>query len=148
MAKKKDGVIKYKGKSLGWLLAKTQEYFNRYIRLRDTGLPCISCGNPMPPGTAENASHLYPVKGFPTLRFDERNVHKSCVYCNGFLEGNTAEYLDRLPARIGQNAVDELRKKKEEDKKKNFKWQRHEVIDLLELYKQKCKEAELSQYLR
>ena len=128
----------YKGKSLSWLLNKTQYYFNRYIRLRDMGLPCISCDSPH----FDHATHFFPVRGNPELRFDERNVHGGCAKCNTFLYGNQYEYSRRLPLRIGQQAFDELVEKYEAAKKRNFKWQRHEVIELLEYYKQKCKEME------
>ena len=128
----------YKGKSLSWLLNKTQYYFNRYIRLRDFGKPCISCDAMF----FDHASHFFPVKGNSELRFDEDNVHGGCAYCNTFLSGNQYEYSKRLPLRIGQQRFDELVERYEAAKKRNFKWQRYEVIELLEYYKQKCKEME------
>ena len=128
---------KYKGRSIGWLLNKTQFYFNRYIRLRDFGKPCISCGCP----NFDHASHFFPVRGNPKLRFDEDNVHGGCARCNTFMYGNQFEYGQRLPDRIGKNKFDELLMRKQiADKDTTFKWNRWEVIEILEKYKQKCKD--------
>ena len=87
-----------------------------------------------------NASHLFCVKGWSTLRFNEFNVNKSCVECNMTKEGNTVEYLKRLPVRIGQKNVDELLRLSREDRKVNFKWQRHEIEEKTVYYKERCKD--------
>ena len=133
------GMNKYKGKTLGWLLKKTEYYFNRYIRLRDAGLPCISCGC----NHFEHATHFYPVRGNPQLRYDEDNVHGGCINCNKYLDGNQWEYGLRLPMRIGQESFNALlRRKALADMDTNFKWQRFVVVDKLEYYKQRCKDLE------
>lgn len=130
---------KYKGRSLGWLLSKAQYWFNRYIRLRDAGRPCISCDSPR----FDHASHFFPVRGNPKLRFDEDNCHGGCSYCNTFQYGNQFEYGRRLPDRIGKIRFAHLLKRKEEqDRDKAFKWNRWEVIEILEKYKKLCKNLE------
>ena len=57
-----------------------QVVFNKFIRLRDTGEPCISCGNPHPKKI--NAGHYKSVGSHPELRFEELNAHSQCEYCN------------------------------------------------------------------
>jgi len=136
MKKKKN---KYSGRSIGWLLKKTQEHFNKFIRLRDAGKPCISCGA----NHFEHATHFYPVRGNPQLRFDEDNVHGGCINCNKYLDGNQYEYGQRLPLRIGQQAFDDLKERKRlQDQDTTFKWNRWEVIEKLEYYKQMVKDLE------
>ena len=125
---------KYKGKSIPWLLNKCQYYFNLYIRLRDEGQPCISCGNPY----FDHASHFFPVKGNQQLRFDEDNCHGGCAYCNTFLYGNQFEYSKRLPKRIGKERFNALLKRQGDAKKNTgFKWQRWELIEKIEYYKER-----------
>jgi len=131
--------MKRKRKTMGKLLNDLQAVFNLYIRLRDAGKPCVSCGKPLFETDTTNASHLFPVKGYPTLRFNESNVHRSCVWCNMGLEGNSVEYLQRLPKRIGQDKVDELLWLADRDRKVNHKWQRHEILEKIEHYKALCK---------
>jgi len=123
---------KYKGRSIGWLLNKTQFYFNRYIRLRDFGKPCISCGCP----NFDHASHFFPVRGNPKLRFDEDNVHGQCVYCNQHKHGSIAEYSEGLEARIGVDRLKALRGRRGQ----NLKLSIPEIKEEIERYKQKTKE--------
>jgi len=44
--KKEKKAIKESLKTVQELVQEVQKVFNSYIRLRDKGLPCISCGNP------------------------------------------------------------------------------------------------------
>lgn len=92
---------------------EAQSAFNAYIRERDRGKPCISCG-----ATEQQtdylkisgwvASHYRSVGACPELRFDELNVHLACVRCNSHLSGNIVEYRLGLIERCGQNVVDYL----------------------------------------
>ena len=58
---------KKKSVSLPKLKNKLQDIFNEFIRLRDAGQPCISCGENKP----LQAGHYFAVKGYDSLRFDE-----------------------------------------------------------------------------
>ena len=49
-----------------------QKVFNEFIRLRDSKLPCISCGTMT---GKMNAGHYRSAGGNPELRFNEMNVH-------------------------------------------------------------------------
>lgn len=88
-------------------LNDTQKVVNRYIKLRDANLPCISCGTTADVQYA--AGHYRTVKAASHLRFNPDNIHKQCnFHCNSCLSGNIAEYRPRLIARIGLDRVEAL----------------------------------------
>lgn len=95
-------------KPLRELAGEAQRHLNAWIRLRDKDEPCISCDLPATWGGQWHASHYRSIGACPELRFDERNIHKSCSACNSHKSGNIVEYRLRLIQRIGQAAVDEL----------------------------------------
>ena len=86
-------------------IKETQKVFNRYIRTRDHGLACISCGRF---SEFMDAGHFKSVGGHFALRFDEKNVHGQCQSCNRFNGGRLIEYRDGLILRYGQELVDYL----------------------------------------
>lgn len=115
-------------------LGLLQIVFNKYIRLRDAGKPCISCDRPL---TGKfDAGHYLSVGSYPNLRFDEDNVHGQDVYCNQHLHGNHIEYGLRLPLRIGQDAYNRLMNKRGDALKLTI----DEIKELIKHYKQKIKE--------
>ena len=98
-------------KSKGRLVAEAQVAFNRYIRLRDAGLPCICCGQPMGEGVhggAVDAGHYRSRGSAPHLRFNEDNVHAQRKQCNRYGSGNVVGYRLGLIERIGLVAVEAL----------------------------------------
>jgi hypothetical protein len=95
-------------KSLTKLADEAQAEVNRYVRLRDHDLPCISCGKPATAGGVWNASHFRSRGAASSIRFNLWNNHKACVQCNKEKGGNLAEYTPRLVAKIGQAKVDWL----------------------------------------
>lgn len=89
---------------------KAQNTFNRYVRVRDAGLPCASCGA-MPQqkfGGTMDCSHYRSVGSSPHLRFHLHNVAAACVKCNQYLGGNIAALRVGLIARIGRQKVEAL----------------------------------------
>lgn len=84
-----------------------QTIFNRFIRMRDAGLPCISCNrhskNPY------HAGHFVSKAASSYLRYNELNVHKQCDQCNTHLAGNILNYREGLVAKIGLLEVEALR---------------------------------------
>ena len=89
------------------LVKKAQAAFNTYIRARDAGKPCISCGRPL--GAEPNSydcGHYRSVGSAPHMRFIEDNAHGQCKHCNNHLGGNHVEYRKGLLERIGQHAVE------------------------------------------
>ena len=114
-------------------LKDLQVVFNKYIRLRDVGLPCISCGRNS--GAKMNAGHYLSVGAHPELRFDEANCHIQCEHCNSYKSGNQAQYRPRLIAKIGQVEVDRL-----EGPQQPLKLTIPEIQELIAKYKSKVKE--------
>ena len=53
--------------SLPKLKNKLEDIFNEFIRLRNAGQPCISCGE----RKTLQAGHYWAVGGYDGLRFDE-----------------------------------------------------------------------------
>ncbi|GAB3188604.1 recombination protein NinG [Hydrogenophaga aquatica] len=89
------------------LVKKAQTAFNAFIRARDAGKPCISCGRPL--GTEPNTydcGHYRSVGSAPHMRFVEDNAHGQCKHCNNHLAGNHVEYRKGLIERIGPRAVE------------------------------------------
>ena len=93
-----------KSKSLPNLKKIAKQTFQAWIRQRDEGLPCVSCGKP---NGNENAGHFYPSTHSATC-FDEDNVHGQCVRCNMYLSGNLNKYRLNLLERIGEDKVNAL----------------------------------------
>ncbi len=93
---------------------EAQSAFNRYIRIRDEGKPCVSCGNPLMgksnylTGSAIDASHYRSRGAASHLKFNVFNVHSACTRCNRQLSGNAVEYRIRLIERIGLERVERL----------------------------------------
>lgn len=93
---------------------EAQSAFNRYIRVRDEGKPCVSCGNPLIgksnylTGSAIDASHYRSRGAASHLKFNVFNVHSACTRCNRQLSGNAVEYRIRLVDRIGLKRVERL----------------------------------------
>jgi len=105
-------------KSLNDWIADAQVFFNRYIRLRDGELPCISCGRvkvEWTRGGEWDCGHYKSRGAFPELRFEELNAHKQCKSCNGgsakfAKKGHTVgqDYEDNLIKKIGPENVEWL----------------------------------------
>ena len=93
---------------------EAQSAFNRYIRIRDEGKDCVSCGNPLIgksnylTGSAIDASHYRSRGAASHLKFNVFNVHSACTRCNRQLSGNAVEYRIRLIERIGLERVERL----------------------------------------
>ena len=127
--------IKQKLETKSEVLKAAQIVFNTYIRLRDKNKNCISCDKKLI-GNDVNASHFFSVGAYPNLRFNEDNVHSSCIRCNKELHGNIKEYDLRLPNRIGIESYNKLL----EDRNKPLKLTLDDVKELIAIYKQKIKE--------
>ncbi|WP_144814085.1 recombination protein NinG [Enterobacter sp. DE0047] len=93
---------------------EAQSAFNRYIRIRDEGKECASCGNPLIgksnylTGSAIDASHYRSRGAASHLKFNVFNVHSACTRCNRQLSGNAVEFRIRLIDRIGLERVERL----------------------------------------
>lgn len=93
-------------KSRADYLKDAQQAFNAWVRERDAGLPCISCGRHHE--GQYHAGHYRTVGGSPELRFEPLNVHKQCAPCNNHKSGDIVNYRIELVRRIGAEKVDWL----------------------------------------
>lgn len=135
-----DKVTREKLKTRGDWIKEAQIEFNKYVRVRDAGRGCISCGSACSEGSiggSGDAGHFRSRGSAPHLRFDERNCHLQCKRCNRYLSGNVADYRTGLVKRIGIDAVLTLEADQEP--------RRHTVDDLKAI---KQKYAALTRELR
>lgn len=115
-------------------LKDLQAVFNKFIRLRDKDLPCISCGRYH--SGQYHAGHYRSVGACPVLRFDENNVHKQCSVCNNHKSGNITEYRINLVRKLGTEEVERL----EQHNHPPLKLTIDEIKALITVYKGKVKE--------
>lgn len=132
--------IKQKLETKSEVLKAAQIVFNTYIRLRDKGKPCISCGSKL--GKTYHAGHMFSVGSYPNLRFHENNVHGQCIECNLHKHGNVKEYDLRLQNLLSKEEYSELL----ESRNKPLKLTLDEVKELIAIYKQKIKELKNENY--
>lgn len=101
---------KEKLKTAGDYIKEAQTAVNRYIRLRDYGKPCISCGarHEITRGGKFDAGHYRSRGAASHLRFNTYNVHGQCVRCNRFNSGNVVDYRINLINKIGLERVERL----------------------------------------
>ncbi len=106
---------------------------HRYIRLRDSGLPCISCGRHH--AGQYHASHYRPSGVNSELRYNELNIHKACSVCNTHKSGNLTEYRKRLIEKIGIDNVEML-----DNNHELKRWTLEELKGVHRYYTEKVKE--------
>jgi hypothetical protein len=91
-------------------IKEAQAAVNKYVRLRDAGKPCISCGA-MPEqryGGTIDAGHFRSVGSAPHIRFYTLQIAAQCVRCNRHLGGNAVEFRRGLVARLGLAKVEAI----------------------------------------
>ncbi|KJZ38965.1 recombination protein NinG [Pseudomonas fluorescens] len=87
-------------------MSEAQTAFNTWVRHRDAGLPCVSCGRHH--NGQWHAGHYRTVGGNPELRFEPLNVWRQCAPCNNHQSGNVVNYRIELVKRIGADKVEWL----------------------------------------
>ncbi len=131
VAKKKEGLL-----TVSDYMKLAQGVFNKYIRERDKGLPCISCGAKK---YTPSCGHYYPSGTYKSVTFDEDNCSVQCWFnCNSSKSGSLIEYRKGLIERIGIERLEAL----EQRAMKTKKWTIPELKELITLYKQKLKEIQ------
>jgi len=115
------------------LTKKAQITFNTFIRVRDAGKPCISCGKIL--RDKYDAGHYFSSGGHKAVAFDEDNVHGQCVYCNRHLHGNLLNYQIGIVERIGER-IFLIQEKAHQTRK----FTKEELIEIMKIYKQKIKD--------
>lgn len=110
-ARKADKAKRDKLKTRSDWMKDAQREFNRYVRLRDSGKPCISCGAVLLSGGVGggyDCGHFRSVGSAPHLRFSEGNAHGQCKRCNRYGSGMHSDYRIGLIERLGIMAVDQI----------------------------------------
>ena len=88
-------------------IKEAQRAWNSYVRARDAGKPCCSCGA-MPGqvfGGSMDCSHYRSIGAAPHLRFHLHNAAAACVKCNRWLGGNVVSLRAGLVERIGEEKI-------------------------------------------
>ena len=124
------------------LTKEAQKEFNRYIRARDHGKPCISCGKPFASGLGGlfDCGHYRSVGAAKHMRFNPLNAHGQCVHCNRDLSGNIVEYRKWLINKIGVNLVESI-----ENNNNIKKWTKDELKRIKLVFRRKAKHYERNQ---
>lgn len=136
--RKKDRERKEKIKTRSDYMKEAQIEFNKYIRSRDEGKPCISCGTPLVSGVhggGFDSGHFRSRGSAPHLAFDERNAHGQCKRCNRYLSGNISKYRIGLVGRIGADRVVEL---ESDNEPKHYT--KEDLINIRDTYRAKTRE--------
>ena len=121
-------------------IKEAQHAFNAFIRARDSGKPCICCGQPLGTGEvggAYDCGHYRSTGSAAHLRFHEDNAHAQRKVCNRWGAGRAVDYRIGLVARIGLEAVEAL-----ESSNQPHKWQREELKEITQTYRRKLKELQ------
>lgn len=119
-------------KSVGQLKQHIQTKVNEYVRLRDSHLPCISCGV----RSVTDAGHYIAIGRCDKLRFDLDNVHGQCEKCNRFGGGEIIDYRANLIKKIGVDRVENLEMRYQYYKRDTSKWDKVELVLLLRRIKE------------
>jgi len=112
----------------------TKTQVHAYIRERDKGKNCISCGVEW--NNTFQAGHFYKSETFETLKYNLHNINGQCFRCNNFLDGNFDNYSLNLANRIGQENYDNLVKLAEKDKHYQKVWNIENLCEVRNLLKQ------------
>ena len=116
-----------------YLTKIAQIAFNKYIRARDKGNPCISCDHT---GKRQrHAGHYRPVGRNKQHRFNEMNCNSQCSICNEKLSGNLIPYRVKLIALYGLGRVEAM-----ECDNSTKSYSVDELKEVTEIYRKKFKE--------
>lgn len=124
-------------------IKEAQIAFNSFVRLRDAGRPCISCGVPLRAGEVGggyDCGHYRSVGSAPHLRFEADNAHGQCKQCNRWGSGRAVDYRVGLIDRIGRAAVEAL---EADQAPRNYSID--DLREIVRTYRAKCKELEKGQ---
>lgn len=97
-------------KTVGDYIKEAQASFNTFVRTRDYGKPCVSCGS-LPAnkfGGSMDCGHYRSRGAAGHLRFNLFNVASQCVKCNRYGSGSAVDYRIELIKRIGLERVERI----------------------------------------
>ena len=96
--KQEKKVLKEKLKTLGQYESEAKLSFQKWIRLRDSEKPCISCKTKT---DLMDGGHFKKAEIYSGVIFHEMNCHAQCRKCNRYLNGNELNYRLGLIERYG-----------------------------------------------
>lgn len=126
--------LKEKNKKTSKYEAEAKKVFQKYVRLRDAGNPCISCGSNSP---LVDGGHFKKAEIYSGVIFHEHNCNLQCQKCNRFLGGNELNYRVGLIAKIGLDNVEALERLADETRR--TKLSKHELVEIKKLFAEKIK---------
>lgn len=97
-------IQKYRARSTTSIKNQAIRTFNAWIRKRDAGKPCISCGRYV----TLQAGHFYSAGNFNHMRFNEDNCHGQCLQDNYYKQQSDTLYRKNLIEKIGAERVAKL----------------------------------------
>lgn len=114
------------------LLSEVRELCHRFIKLRDLGLPCISCNKPW--SEEFHAGHYFKAELYSGLRFNELNINGQCPECNILEDGNFKGYTIGIHNKLTTPDFHSLISMSEI---KYYKWAPEQLLELKNYFKQK-----------
>jgi hypothetical protein len=80
----------------------------KFIRMRDKGKPCVTCGAPWK--DTHQCGH-YMSRGYHATAWDENNSHSQCYRCNCILKGRVAEHAHKIDEMYGPGTAEAIYQK-------------------------------------
>lgn len=97
-------------KTVSDYIKEAQASVNAFVRIRDFGKPCVSCGS-LPAnklGGTMDCGHYRSRGAAGHLRFNLFNMASQCVKCNRYGSGSAVDYRIELIKRIGLERVERI----------------------------------------
>ena len=121
--------LKVSIKSLKEYESDAKKSFQKWARLRDKDLPCISCGKF---SKLNDGGHYKKAEVYSGIIFNEYNVNLQCRKCNRFLNGNELNYRFGLIKKIGEDKVLALEDLANESRL--YKFTKEELVEIKKKY--------------
>ena len=127
-----------KEKSHGKLIQECQTAFNEYIRTRDKGLPCISCGAPY----FSDCGHLFKKSIRPAMRFSVMAAHGQCRECNSKDDGNYEKFCQGIAARHGIEYLTTVIQVANASRHAVYKLSKNDLLDMIKYFHEETKKLQ------
>jgi hypothetical protein len=122
-AKRVKSIKKKKPVTLSSLKHKLDAVFSKYIRNKyaiNGMVACFTCGKVDKVEKMQNGHFIS--RGYLATRFDENNCRVQCVGCNIFGNGKLFDFEERLKEELGEEFVEEMKKRRHEIVKYDRQW--------------------------
>lgn len=127
-----------KSKNIKQAKNSADEWFSKYIRLRDCDsngfIRCITC-NESKRWNESDAGH-FQSRRFLATRFNEYNVNAQCKGCNSFGAGEQFKHGKAIDLKFGEGIADEL----ETESRRMVKFSKVELMEMAREFKDKAEE--------